>query len=291
VSAQAFVHAEKANYSVKLLCSVAQISRSSYYDWTQNHQSELARTDALLLCEIRDIYETGRGNYGSPRIHDELKKQGRCVGRKRVIRLMRSAQICAKTKRKFRVTTDSNHDGPFAENVLARAFTSSAPDRVWVSDITYLKTKQGWLYLCVVIDLFSRKIVGWSLQKRMPAELVCDAFDMAVRLRRPGPGLVFHSDRGSQYCSKKLLRRFSRWGTTRSMSRKGNCWDNAVSESFFATLKKELVRGKEYATDAEAQSEVFEYITVFYNRVRKHSVTNGVSPESFESCKSLRLAA
>lgn len=291
MNALAFVHAEKANYSIALLCDVAGVARSRYYDWATRGRSKLARTDESLLAAIRQTFNAGRGTYGSPRIHDELKKQGHNVSRKRVIRLMKSAGIAAKTKRKYRVTTDSDHAGPFVPNVLDRAFNPSTPDAAWVSDITYLKTKQGWIFLCIVLDLFSRKVVGWSLQKRMTADLVCNAFDMACRERRPEPGLVFHSDRGSQYCSQKLIRRLTKRGVTRSMSRKANCWDNSVAESFFATLKKELVQDKEYLTDDEARSAVFEYLTVFYNRQRKHSARNGLSPEQFESCNAGRLAA
>jgi len=197
---------------------------------------------------------------------------------------MREGGLRAKGRRKYKATTDSNHSLPVAPNLVNRDFAVDSPDTVWVSDITYLWTRQGWMYLAVIIDLCSRKVVGWSLADRMTASLVCSALDAAVSLRRPKPGLVFHSDRGAQYASKAFRRRLWRYRMQQSMSRKGNCWDNAVSESFFATLKKELVRNHVFESRAAASDAVFEYIEVFYNRQRSHSTLGYATPESFESC-------
>jgi transposase InsO family protein len=197
---------------------------------------------------------------------------------------MRESGLRAKTARKYKATTDSNHALPVAPNLLERRFNVPAPNTAWVSDITYLWTRQGWLYLAVIVDLYSRKVVGWSLRERMTADLVCEALDAAVRARHPPPGLVFHSDRGSQYASKVFRRRLFRYRMKQSMSRKGNCWDNAVAESFFATLKKELVRNHVFATREAARSDVFEYIEVFYNRRRAHSLLGYETPTSYEAC-------
>lgn len=291
MSAEAFIDAEKADYPVTFLCKAAGISPSRYYQLRKRTVGVRATEDAKLECEIQEICTEGRGNYGSPRVHNELLKRGRALSRKRVIRLMARLGLKAKTAKKFKVTTDSKHSLPIAPNVLKRDFCPSSPNQVWVSDITYLRTLTGWMYLAVVIDLYSRRIVGWGLRNRMPASLVCDAFDMAVRNRRPPPGLIFHSDRGSQYASQKLRRRLAKCGAIASMSRKGNCWDNAVAESFFATLKKELVRGKMFADQQTTHSAVFEYIEVFYNRQRKHTFIGGVSPVQFEACATHALAA
>jgi putative transposase len=222
--------------------------------------------------------------YGAPRIQGELAKEGERVSRKRVARLMRECGLCAKTARKYKATTDSNHSLPVAPNLLERRFDVDRPNAVWVSDITYLWTRQGWMFLAVIIDLYSRRVVGWSLRERMTAELVCEALDAAVRARRPPNELVFHSDRGSQYASKAFRRRLFRYRMRQSMSRKGNCWDNAVAESFFATLKKELVRNHIFPTRDAARTDVFEHIEVFYNRRRAHSLLGYETPTSFEAC-------
>jgi putative transposase len=291
VSAVAFIQAEKANYPIGLLCKVAEISRSRYYQAIKEPMSAREARDAELRPKIRSIFDAGRGNYGSPRVHDALLKAQEAVSRKRVIRLMKQLQLRAKTKRKFKVTTDSNHPLPIAPNLLERNFSPALPNRVWVSDITYLRCEQGWMYLAVVIDLYSRRVVGWALRDRMSASLVCDAFDTACRNRKPSPGMMFHSDRGSQYASQKLKLRLTRHGAIASMSRKGNCWDNAGSESFFATLKKELIRGETFASKDAVERSIFEYIEVFYNRKRKHSFSSGLSPAEFEACQSQSRAA
>lgn len=247
--------------------------------------------DAELTQSIRRIYDEHRGRYGAPRIFAALKKQGTSVSRKRVARLMAEANIRAKTSRKFKQTTDSDHGEPVALNYLARNFNAVVPNRAWVSDITYIWTAQGWLYLAVVIDLYSRKVVGWSLRDRMTRSLVCDALEAAIRRRRPPKGLLFHSDRGSQYASREFRRLLNRHNMVQSMSRKGNCWDNAVAESFFATLKKELVHSARFATKDQARLEIFEYIESYYNRKRGHVALSYASPETFESCEKPRVAA
>lgn len=291
MNAVSFIHAEKAAFSVTTLCRVVGISRSQYYAQSASSIPNRKREDAALAPVVQAIFDEGRGNYGSPRVHDELGRRGHRVSRKRVIRLMTAQGLAAKTKRKFKATTDSNHSEPIAPNLLQREFTVAAPDIAWVSDITYLRTREGWGYLATVIDLYSRRMVGWALANRMSAKLVCDAFDMAVARRKITTNLIFHSDRGSQYASKKLRRRLARYGMRQSMSRKGDCWDNAVAESFFATLKKELVRGCDFDSHSAALQAVFEYIEVYYNRTRKHSYLNGVSPQQFESCKQQAVAA
>jgi putative transposase len=276
--------AEKAHFEVRLMCDVLGVSPSAYYEWERERESEHAKRDAELVALVRQLFVEFRGRYGAPRIQDALTKQGINVSRKRVARLMREAGLRAKSRRKYKATTDSNHALPVAPNLLEQNFSVERPDAVWVSDITYIWTRQGWMYLAVILDLFSRKVVGWSLAERMTASLVCEALDAAMSQRKPGPGLVFHSDRGSQYASRIFRRRLWRYRMRQSMSRKGNCWDNAVAESFFATLKKELVRNHAFETRAHTRSDVFEYIEVFYNRRRAHSLLGYETPNGFESC-------
>lgn len=268
-----------------MLCNVLEVSVSAYYEWESEQQSAHERRDDELGALIRQLFAEFRGRYGAPRIQRELSKAGFSVSRKRVARLMRENGLFAKSKRKYKATTDSNHALPVAPNLLEQRFDAERPNTVWVSDITYLRTRQGWMYLAVIIDLFSRKVVGWSLRERMTAELVCEALDAAVQQRRPPPGLIFHSDRGSQYASRTFRRRLWRYRMRQSMSGKGNCFDNAVAESFFATLKKELVRNRAFETRSAAHTDVFEYIEVFYNRRRAHSLLDYETPTSFEACK------
>ena len=270
---------------MRTMCQVLEISASAYYEWQAEQESAHAQRDGELRELVRDIFADSKGRYGAPRIQRALAKKDTRISRKRVARLMRELGIRAKSARKYKATTDSNHRLPIAPNRLERRFEAGVPNRVWVSDITYIWTRQGWMYLAVIIDLFSRRIVGWGLQDRMSASLVCEALDAAVKLRKPPPGLIFHSDRGSQYASKAFRRRLWRYRMQQSMSRKGNCWDNAVAESFFATLKKELVRNLAFETRASARSQVFEYIEVFYNRQRAHSLLGYETPTSFEACE------
>jgi transposase InsO family protein len=283
----------EAQYSIELLCRVLQVSRSGYYDWRGRPESKRSAENRELTARIIEIHKDRRKrNYGSPRVHNQLEKDGVSCGRHRVARLMRVNGIRAEVQPKFKVTTDSDHQRPVAPNILAREFEAVAPNQKWAGDITYIWTAEGWLYLAVIIDLFSRKVIGWSMMPRMTADLVNSALRMAIANRLPFQSPLMHSDRGSQYASgsyQKILRTF---GITCSMSRKGNCWDNAVSESFFATLKKESVYQTDFATRAEARAEIFDYIEVFYNRERFHSALGGLSPCDFEEqLAALPLAA
>ena len=266
------------------MCRVFGIAPSSYYAWEREQESEHARRDHELLVAIGRIFAKFHGRYGAPRICRELAREGMSACRKRVARLMRETGLRAKGKRKYKATTDSDHALPVAPNLLARDFHAEHPNTAWVSDITYIATREGWMYLSAILDLYSRKVVGWRLGDRMTASLVCDALDDAARVRRPPPNLVFHSDRGSQYASHAFRRRLWRYRMRQSMSRRGNCWDNAVAESFFATLKKELVRSQVFDTRSQARSEIFEYIEIFYNRQRAHSLLNYETPNAFEDC-------
>jgi transposase InsO family protein len=266
------------------MCRVFRVAPSTYYSWQRKQQSEHATQDGRLLASIRRILVNYRGRCGAPRVHGELVREGFSVSRKRVARLMREAGLRAKGRRKYKPTTDSGHSLPVAPNLLERDFHTERPDAAWVSDITYIWTREGWMYLAAILDLYSRKVVGWTLADRMTASLVCAALDAATRLRQPAPGLIFHSDRGSQYASHAFCRRLWRHQMRQSMSRRGNCWDNAVAESFFATRKKELVRNRVFDTRTQARSEIFEYIEVFYNRQRAHSLLSYQSPNAFEYC-------
>lgn len=231
---------------------------------------------------IKEVHQESRENYGSPRVHRALLSRGEKCCVNTVARYMRENDIAAKTKRKFKHTTDSNHSYPIARNVLDRQFEQTEPNRAWVGDITHIRTREGWLYLATVLDLFSRKIVGWSMSCRIDRHLVIDALKMAVSNRRPPPGLIHHSDRGSQYASGDYQALLKEHGMICSMSRKGNCWDNAVMESFFHSLKTELVHHENFATRDEARAAIFEYIEVFYNRVRLHSSLGYLSPAHYE---------
>jgi putative transposase len=277
-----FVEAHRVRWPVRLMCRVLRVSPGGYYDWRGRPQSiRAARHDALVVS-IKAIHDEVKARYGSPRIHAELVARGEPCCVNTVARLMRQEGIPAKTKRKFRVTTDSNHDRPVAENVLDRQFEPEAPNQAWTADITYVATGEGWLYLAAVEDLYSRRIVGWSMGSRIDSRLVVDAMEMALAGRRPGGGLVAHSDRGSQYASEHYQGVLARHGIVCSMSRRANCWDNAPMESFFASLKKELTRGEIFATREEARASLFEYIEVFFNRIRRHSSLGYKSPAEYE---------
>ena len=273
------------------MCRVFGVSSSAYYEWEREPQSNHERRDEELSKAIDEIFTNKKSRYGAPRITKELVNNDVAVSQKRVARLMQTKGLRAKGKRKFKHTTDSNHSLPVAPNLLNQQFEVPEPNKVWVSDITYIQTLEGWSYLATVIDLYSRKVVGWSYSDRMTSTLVCDALDTAVRQRHPKPGLIFHSDRGSQYASRAFRRRLWRYRIIQSMSAKGNCYDNAVAESFFATLKKELVCGEVYRTRAEAREAIFEYIEVFYNRRRMHSLINYMTPDEYESCASKQCVA
>ena len=265
------------------MCKSLDISRSGYYAWLKDPVSMSEKSNTELLKKIEKIHIESKRRYGSPRVSAELRNQGEKVNHKRVEKLMRANNIRAKMKRKFKVTTDSKHSNPIADNVLNRNFESCKPDEKWVSDITYIHTLQGWLYLCTVIDLYSRKVVGWSMDTNMETQLIKRAFNMAVNSRKPKEGLIFHSDRGSQYSSNEFRNLLSEHKVTQSMSRKGNCWDNAVAESFFHTIKTEELYFHKFKTVDEAKSIVFQYIEVDYNRKRIHSYLNYLSPNNFEN--------
>ena len=286
MTAYRFIDAEKAIWPVRAICGALQVSRSAYYVWKQARTTEKAAEDAALSVHIKAIHRRSRGTYGVPRMLVELRAEGHSVGKDRVGRLMRLQGLVGTPKRRFRpTTTDSDHADRVAENLLDRQFTVVAPDRAWVGDITYLLTKSGWVYLAVLIDLFSRKVVGWSLQKHMQTELCLQALRQAIATRQPQAGLLHHSDRGSQYTSDDYQEALGRIDARPSMSRKGNCWDNAVAESFFGTLEQELVlqQTEVWADELAARSAVGEYIHGFYNQRRRHSTIGQLSPVEFEA--------
>ena len=279
----AWIDERKTEWPVTTLCRVLEVSRAGYYAWRSRTPSATEARRETLTEQVTQIHAEVKARYGSPRMHAELVDRGHecCVNT--VARVMREAGIAAKTERKFRQTTDSNHPHPVAENILNREFEPGEPNASWVADVTYIPTREGWLYLAVVVDLFGRMVVGWSMAATMTSRLVVDALDMAVARRPEGSSdLVAHSDRGSQYASEHYRRRLEEERITCSMSRRGNCWDNAPMESFFASLKKELVHDEDYATRDEATASIFEYIEAFYNRVRRHSALGYVAPAEFE---------
>jgi len=279
-----FIEEHRDQYPVRLMCQVLEVARSGYYQWRKQPLSKRKMADLLLLRHIQDIFTESRETYGSYRIQAELAEQGIRCGRKRVARLMQTYQMRPKTVRRFRViTTDSNHKLPIASNRLNQEFTADQPDKIWLTDITYIPTAEGWLYLAVVLDLYSRRIVGWPLSDSLHRQLVIEALKMAITTRQPPPGLLHHSDRGSQYASDDYQALLTQARMVASMSRKGNCYDNAPVESFFATLKTELVYHQQYVTRAEARLDIFEYIEVFYNRFRRHSALGYKSPVTYEA--------
>ena len=277
-----FIDAEKALYPLRILCRVLGVSRSGYYAWRARKPSARALEDEQLRPKVVEAFATGRGTYGSPRVRDELVDQGFRIGRKRVARLMRELGLRGVCPRKFRVTTDSDHDHPIAENLLDRDFEASKPNEKWTTDITYVWTGEGWLYLAMVMDLFSRRIVGWSTADHMETSLCLEALRKALALRTDVEGLIHHSDRGVQYASAGYREALDAADIECSMSRRANCWDNAVGESFFGTLKNELIYRRPWLTREDARDAIAEYIEIFYNRIRRHSTIGGVSPAKFE---------
>ena len=278
-----FIHVHREEYPITRMCAVLAVSASGYYAWRSRPVSRLAQASTVLLKEIREIHSASRQTYGSPRIHAELRARGFATSKNRVVRLMRVAHLCArrKTKRKV-VTTDSQHSFPVAPNRLNRDFEAQRPNEKWVTDITYIPTAEGWLYLAVVMDLFSRKVVGWAMEATLESSLVEKAFQMAVQNRQNVHGLLHHSDRGSQYAGHPYQKLLNVHNIQVSMSRSGNCYDNAPMESFFGTLKNEQVHYQEYQTRLEAKTDIFAYIEGFYNRTRRHSSLGYLSPEAFE---------
>jgi len=272
-----------------LMCQVLQVSRSGYYAWQKRPESNRNKEDRNLTAMIEAIFREGRSTYGARRIQQKLAMRGITASRYRISKLMEAAGLACKTKRKFKVTTDSKHSLPIAPNLLQRQFAVTQPNRYWTGDITYIPTEEGWLYLAMVIDLFSRQVVGWSMSSNMKAELVNDALLMAVWKRKPAKGLIWHTDRGSQYASESHRKVIKQHLLIQSMSRKGDCWDNAVSESFFHTLKTELTHHQKFKTREDAKLCIFEYIEVFYNRVRIHSTNGYRSPVEFEAEQNIPL--
>jgi transposase InsO family protein len=284
-----WIAARRACYPLSVLCEALGVTRAGYYAWDKRRgrpRGERARRREGLAREVRSAHAQSRGTYGSPRVYHELKAKGVAVCENTVAKVMREQGIRSVVSRRFKVrTTDSSHDHPVAPNVLGRDFTADAPDRKWAADITYVATGQGWLYLAVVIDLCTRRVVGWAMADHLRAELCLDALDMALKRRRPaqGQGLLHHSDRGVQYACGDYRGLLREQGIACSMSRRGDCYDNAVVESFFKTLKAELVYQERYQTREQARRSIFEYLEVFYNRRRLHSALGYVSPEQFEA--------
>ncbi|MDD1611159.1 MAG: IS3 family transposase [Methylococcaceae bacterium] len=278
----AWIQEQSADYCVTLLCAVLSVTRSAYYAWVKAVQTHKAKQEAELKSVITAAFTKNRAVYGTRRLKKVLEKQGYTASRRRIGRIMQEAQLRCKTKRRFKATTNSKHTLPVAPNQLDRQFNVNKPDQAYVGDITYIHTQQGWLYLAVVIDLYSRQIVGWSMAEHMKTTLVNDALIMAIWKRKPAKDLLWHTDRGSQYASDSHRKLLKQHGITQSMSRKGNCWDNAVSESFFHTLKTECVNHENYSTREAARKSIFDYIEVFYNRQRLHSSNGYLSPVEFE---------
>lgn len=273
------------------MCKILRVSRHGYYAWQKRGCKARAKRDQRLLSRILKAHAKGRGAYGYRRVYAHLKKYGVTCSLGEVRRIMRKNNVFRKCKRRFVATTDSRHSLPVASNLLNRKFSVAAPNKVWVSDITYIWTKQGWLYLSVFIDLFHRKVVGWSMDTKITRKLLIEAFEMAFSRCYPKQGLIVHSDRGSQYASDDFRNKLEKLGYIQSMSRKGDCWDNAVAESFFGSLKSELIHKNMYTTIAEAKRNIFDYIEVFYNRERLHSTLGYLSPEEFERKHKQQVAA
>jgi transposase InsO family protein len=277
------IQEQDRRYPIRLMCRTLAVSAAGYYAWRSRPESARAANTRTLLSAIRVIHQESRETYGSPSIWDALLKQGHRIGEHRVARLMRQDGIRAKTVKKWRATTQSQHQFPVAANTLDRQFTVESPNRVWAGDLTYVWTTEGWLYLAVILDLYSRRVIGWAMGHRLTVDLAERALTMALANRTLTAGLLHHSDRGSQYAATSYQQLLATHGITASMSRKGNCWDNACIESFFGTLKRELVYHRHYATRDDAIRDIFEYIEVFYNRQRRHSTLGYNSPAEYEA--------
>jgi transposase InsO family protein len=286
-----FVHAEKAYFPVAVLCRLLGVSRQGYYAYASRPPSRRVLLEQELCKRVQELFDANEARYGSPRILRALRASGFVTGKRRVERAMRSMGLTPPTRHRHTITTQADPAHPVVPNELARDFTATRPDERWVTDITYVWTDEGWCYCAVILDLFSRAVVGWALDASLATGLALAALDMAVRRRRPGEGLLHHSDRGCQYTSGDYQQQLRRLGVTVSMSRKGNCWDNAVAESFFATLKKELIHRRSWPTRIELRRAIFEYIEVFYNRRRLHSTIGYKTPAAVESAHALANAA
>ena len=278
-----FISDHRETFKVGRMCKLLNVSRSGYYAWQKRPESRRSRQNRALEDKIRVLHKASHGIYGSPRIHRDLGDAGVRCGKNRVARIMRSAGIRSRTKRKFKATTNSKHNLPVAPNLLDQNFTVEAPDRTWVGDITYIPTDEGWLYLAILLDLYNREVVGWAASSRMTRQLVIEALQMALGRRDPGQGLVHHTDRGSQYASFDYQDILKEHDIVCSMSRKGNCYDNAVAESFFGRLKSEWVNHHRYLSRSEAIQSLFYYIEIFYNRKRRHSSIGYVTPQEYEN--------
>jgi len=287
----AFIFGERVAFPVAVLCRILAVSPSGYYAERKRPTSLHACRDEELSKRVVAVHVANKRRYGSPRVHAELKATGQPVGRKRVARLMRENALVARTRRRFRTTTDSNHSFPVAPNLLARNFTARGPNQAWVTDITFIWTQQGWLYLAVILDLFSRRVVGWATSRNVDRHLALAALDMALAQRRPTGELVHHSDRGSTYASGDYRKALETRGIECSMSRKGDCWDNAVAESFFSSLKREMEDIDSFESRTGATLSIGEYIDGFYNLQRRHSAINYTSPVEFELIHSVQKAA
>jgi transposase InsO family protein len=281
----AMIKAHENQFPINLMCRMVAVSRSGYYDWRDRPVSDRGQANQSLASEIKRIFDDEKGRPGSPRITRRLQEEGKSVGRHRVARIMRSHGWRAKAAKKYKATTNSNHSLPVAPNLLKQNFTADAPDQKWVSDITYIWTDEGWLYLAVVLELYSRRVIGWAINDRMTAALMCEALMMALWRHRMPKGVIVHSDRGSQYCSAAYQTLFSKHQLICSMSKKGDCYDNAAMESWNHSFKVEAIHGKRFLTRSAAKYQVFEYIEVYYNRKRLHSTLGYVSPEAFEAKK------
>lgn len=282
-----FIQDNSDLFPVVTLCRVLTVKRGSYYAWRSRPESQRNKDNKILTEKIKAIHEQSRGTYGSPRIHAALNKKGDACGVNRVARLMSEEQLKASKRKKYVVTTDSRHRLPVAKNYLNRVFEAEKPNEVWLADITYIWTDEGWLFLAAILDIFSRRIVGWAMDDNMRVRLTQSALRMAIELRQPEPNLLHHSDRGSQYAAADYQALLDVHEINCSMSRKGNCWDNAPMESFFDTLKTELVYQQRFQTREQARSAIFEYIECFYNRERLHSSIDYNSPEEYESMQAV----
>ena len=275
---------QRDNWPVRVMCDALSVSPSGYYAWRSRPESRRKSANRALLVDIQRVHARHRERYGAPRIHAELCAEGQTVGRKRIERMMRHHGIRARAPRRYRVcTTDSKHSLPVAPNLLDQNFVADRPNQVWLADITYIPTAEGWLYLAAILDLFTRKVIGWAMRDHMRAELTIAALTMAIQRRRPRAGLIHHSDRGSQYAAGDYRDILRAAAITRSMSRKGNCWDNAPMESFFGTLKTELVHQSEYLDRDAARRDLFAYIEGYYNRQRIHSAIGYITPDQAEA--------
>jgi putative transposase len=278
-----FISAHRETFKVGRMCKLLQVSRSGYHAWSKRAESRRSRDNRALEAKIRVLHAASHGIYGAPKVHQDLIDEGIECGKNRVARIMRKAGIRSRTKKKFKATTNSRHDFPVAPNLLNQDFNVDAPDHAWVGDITYISTDEGWLYLAVLLDLFNRQVVGWSASSRMTRQLSIDALQMALGRRNIARGLLHHSDRGSQYASFDYQKILKDHGITCSMSRKGNCYDNAVAESFSARMKSEWVNHNRYLSRSEAIRSLFYYIEIFYNRKRRHSSIDYLTPQEYEA--------